>query len=221
RYSTSVVSLGDIRHRKNVFKEPDSPSIHDLPDDDLLMYGTKENGVKSISKFLTGISTSDVCNFLGLIVVSIIVRLYRLDHPSSAVFDEMHFMTLASKYIRRTFFIDVHPPLAKLLIALSGFLSGYDGILDLENENEFSGSNYPYVTMRLISGILGVFIIPISYLTIKLSGFSTTAAFLVSALLIFENGLVTQSRLILLDSPLIASTAFTMLMWVKFHNEQK
>ncbi|CAG8554655.1 29354_t:CDS:10 [Gigaspora margarita] len=216
RYSTSIVSLGDIRYRKKRFKEPDSPSRHDLPEDDLLMYDTKENGGKSISKFFTGISTSDVYNLLGLIVVSIIVRLYRLDHPNSAV----HYWFLR-KYIRGNFFIDMHPPLAKLLIALPGYLSRYDGILDLENESEFSESKYPYVTMRLISGILGIFIIPFSYLTIKLSGFSTNAAFLVSALLIFENALVTQSRLILLDSPLMASTAFTMLIWVKFHNEQK
>ncbi|CAG8628482.1 15524_t:CDS:10, partial [Cetraspora pellucida] len=222
RCSSSVVGLGDMRYRKKEFKVPDSPSIHYLSeDDDLLIYGTKDNGVMSISKFITGISTSDIFNLLGLIVASLFVRLYRLDHPSSAVFDEMHFETLASQYIRGDFFIDTHPPLAKLLITLAAFLGGYDGILDAVNKNDFAGSKYPYVMMRLIPGILGVLVIPISYLTIKLSGFSTTAAFLVSALLIFENGLVTQSRLILLDSPLIASTAFTTLMWIKFHNEQK
>ncbi|CAG8756550.1 20051_t:CDS:2, partial [Racocetra persica] len=219
RCSTSVVGFGDMRYRKKEFKMPDSPSI--LSDDDLLIYDTKENGVKSISKFITGISTNDIFNLLGLIVVSLFVRLHRLDHPSSAVFDEMHFETLASQYIKRDFFIDTHPPLAKLLITLAAFLGGYDGILDSVNKNDFAGSKFPYVMMRLIPGILGVLVIPISYLTIKLSGFSTTAAFLVSALLIFENGLVTQSRLVLLDSPLIASTAFTTLMWIKFHNEQK
>ena len=31
------------------------------------------------------------------------------------------------QYIRRTFFMDVHPPLAKLLITLAGWLGGYKG----------------------------------------------------------------------------------------------
>jgi dolichyl-phosphate-mannose-protein mannosyltransferase len=39
------------------------------------------------------------------------------------------------------------------------------------------------------------------------------------ALITFENGLVTQSRLILLDSPLVFFTALTALFWVKFSNE--
>ena len=36
-----------------------------------------------------------------------------------------------------------------------------------------------------------------------------------------ENSIVTQSRLILLDSPLIFFTAFTTLAWTNFHNQRK
>jgi dolichyl-phosphate-mannose-protein mannosyltransferase len=36
-----------------------------------------------------------------------------------------------------------------------------------------------------------------------------------------ENSLATQSRLILLDSPLIFFTAFTALAWTNFHNQRK
>jgi dolichyl-phosphate-mannose-protein mannosyltransferase len=36
---------------------------------------------------------------------------------------------------------------------------------------------------------------------------------------IVENSIVTQSRLILLDSPLILFTAFTALSWINFHNQ--
>lgn len=36
-----------------------------------------------------------------------------------------------------------------------------------------------------------------------------------------ENSIVTQSRLILLDSPLIFFTAFTVLAWTNFHNQRK
>ena len=38
-------------------------------------------------------------------------------------------------------------------------------------------------------------------------------------MIIFENGLVTQSRLILLDSPLVMSTAFTIYAWTVFETK--
>jgi dolichyl-phosphate-mannose-protein mannosyltransferase len=47
--------------------------------------------------------------------------------------------------------------------------------------------NVPYVAMRLLPAMLGIFLIPISYLTIRLSGFSSAASFLVAALIIFGN----------------------------------
>ncbi|GFV94031.1 protein O-mannosyl-transferase 2 [Trichonephila clavipes] len=55
----------------------------------------------------------------------ITTRLYKIDNPDHVCWDETHFGKMASWYINNTFFFDVHPPLAKMLIGLSGKLTGY------------------------------------------------------------------------------------------------
>jgi dolichyl-phosphate-mannose-protein mannosyltransferase len=75
--------------------------------------------------------------------------------------------------------------------------------------------------MRLVPALFGVATIPLSYLTLRGLDCRATTALLASVLITFENGLVTQSRYILLDSPLIFFTALTIFFWVGFSNEDK
>jgi dolichyl-phosphate-mannose-protein mannosyltransferase len=127
--------------------------------------------------------------------------------------------------------MDVHPPLAKMLIALTGWLAGFDGEFDFKqigkyaifgvtvNDRDYLSANVPYVTMRLFPAILGVLVVPIIFMTLRSGGCTQTTSLLGAVMIIFENGLVTQSRLILLDSPLVFSTAFTAWAWTVFQNK--
>ena len=81
--------------------------------------------------------------------------------------------------------------------------------------------NVPYVAMRFLPAILGVATVPISYLTLRGLDCRATTALLASLFITFENGMITQSRHILLDSPLIFFTALTTFLWTGFCNEDK
>ncbi|KAF1947298.1 dolichyl-phosphate-mannose-protein mannosyltransferase 1 [Clathrospora elynae] len=177
-----------------------------------------------------GVRDHDIFNLPGsdwsllsiLTVIATVVRLFRIQQPTSVVFDEVHFGGFASKYIKGKFFMDVHPPLAKLLITLAGWLGGFDGNFDFKDiGKDYLEPKVPYVTMRLLPAICGVLTIPTMFLTLKAAGCRTTTAALGAGLVIFDNALVTQSRLILLDSPLVIFTAVTALAWTSFMNQHE
>jgi dolichyl-phosphate-mannose-protein mannosyltransferase len=73
--------------------------------------------------------------------------------------------------------------------------------------------------MRMVPALLGVATVPVAYLTLRAFDCRATTALLAALFITFENGLVTQSRHILLDSPLVFFTALTTLLWAGFCNE--
>ncbi|KAF8905795.1 Dolichyl-phosphate-mannose-protein mannosyltransferase-domain-containing protein [Gymnopilus junonius] len=155
-----------------------------------------------------------------IVLVACAVRLFRLSKPNSVVFDEVHFGKFASRYIKTRYFVDVHPPLAKLLITFAAFVFGYDGDFDFKDIGKIY-EHVPYVAMRMVPATLGVATVPLAYLTLRALDCRATTALLASMFITFENGMVTQSRHILLDSPLIFFTALTVFLWCGFCNEDK
>ncbi|KUI57030.1 Dolichyl-phosphate-mannose--protein mannosyltransferase 1 [Cytospora mali] len=177
-------------------------------------------GVDDNDVFLLPVSDYQV--MLGVTVLGAIVRLFRIYQPSSVVFDEVHFGGFASKYIKGRFFMDVHPPLAKLLITLFGWLAGFDGDFDFKDiGKDYIEPGVPYVAMRMFPAICGILLVPVLFLTLKAAGCRTFTSAMGAGLIIFENGLLTQARLILLDSPLVLATAFTAMAFVSFTNQHE
>ncbi|KAI7894443.1 Dolichyl-phosphate-mannose-protein mannosyltransferase-domain-containing protein [Mucor mucedo] len=153
-----------------------------------------------------------------LFLVSLPVRFKNVALPAQVVFDEVHFGKYAAYYIRRSFFFDVHPPLAKLLIAFVAWISGFKGDFDFAEIGNVIPENVPYVQMRAFGALFGALIVPLSYLTIRDAGHSKIAATLTALAICFENGLITNNRLVLLDAYLLFFIAFTVFSWNRFYN---
>ncbi|KAI9351121.1 Dolichyl-phosphate-mannose-protein mannosyltransferase-domain-containing protein [Zopfochytrium polystomum] len=161
---------------------------------------------------------------VGTVLVTIIAfltRMYRISDPPEVVFDEVHFGKFASYYLRGEYFFDVHPPLGKMLLALTGWFVGYDGHYLFDNIGEkYVENNVPYVSLRLWPAICGTLIVPFSFLTMKEIGLSFPGAMFGALMLIFDNALITQSRLILLDSMLLAFGTMTIYCWIRFFKQR-
>nr|XP_036214847.1 protein O-mannosyl-transferase 2 isoform X2 [Bactrocera oleae] len=109
---------------------------------------------------------------------------------------------MGSWYINRTFFFDVHPPLGKMLIGLSGYVTGYNGTYPFEKPGDkYNGSRYE--GMRYFCTTLGALIMPMAFDTVYDLTQSCEAAVISSIYLIFDVGLVTLNQYILLDPILL------------------
>ncbi|MFL0809730.1 MAG: phospholipid carrier-dependent glycosyltransferase [Agarilytica sp.] len=139
---------------------------------------------------------------IAIALLALFSRFFLIGHPGSAVFDEVHFNYFAGFYYTGQYYYDIHPPLAKLLIALSALPFG--GIAPDEVIRTISTA-YPtdiYMAERSLPAIFGSILPVILFLLAKEFNFSTKAAVLASLLVIFDNAFLIQSRLILLDSML-------------------
>ena len=160
-----------------------------------------------------------IATVLLVLVISAATHLPNLAHPEYVVFDETHFGGFASDYIRGICFFDIHPPLAKLMIAGVAKLSGYDGSFNFSAH----GSKYPshfYVPMRALPAVLSTLIAPLMTATLCLNGCHCSAAMLVGIIMSVEFTSIVQGRLILTDGILYFFVALTMFFTALMERRQ-
>lgn len=211
---TGMKQLATLRQRKGkkAQKNPDTDvnglvqqtktlSIADQP------YGSKRNAMW----VLYGTP-------LVLTVVAAFVRLYGLHRITKVVWDEAHFGKFGLYYIQHMFYFDVHPPLGKMLVALLGYLAGFDGTFMFDSEKEFPEQlSFAFFLMRVFNCTFGIFCTPIAYYTALTLGLSPWLAFFVAVLVAFEMLSLTLLRFILLDLMLLFFTAATFLGLAHVH----
>jgi len=140
---------------------------------------------------------------LAITSLSFLTRMYSIDKPSHVCWDETHFGKMASWYINRTFFFDVHPPLGKMVIALAGFTTGYDGRFAFEKPGDEYDHLSQYLGMRIFCALMGLSIPVMMYQATRNMTGSHQSGLIASLLAVFDNGLITLTRYILLDPPLL------------------
>ncbi|KAJ2550799.1 Protein O-mannosyltransferase 2 [Coemansia sp. RSA 1933] len=157
-----------------------------------------------------------------LVVVTLLAcltKLYRIGRRSSVSWDEAHFGKFGAYYLNRTFYHDVHPPLAKMLVGLSELLAGHNGTFGFKG-----GETYPpfvnYTFMRMFNAAFGVALTPMAYVTCRRLRLPPQFAVLAALCVTMDNAICVMSRFILLDAPLLGFTALALTMVACFYRQR-
>ncbi|QWU87941.1 hypothetical protein CA3LBN_002206 [Candidozyma haemuli] len=167
---------------------------------------------------LAAVKSSKLDHFYIFLIAALafVLRFYRLPSPSQVVFDEVHFGGFARKYFHGEFFVDVHPPLGKLIFYAVAVLFNWDGEFEFENIGDAFDENVPYVAMRAVSAVAGMITVLLTYGILRSTCCRPFVAFFGAFLVLVENSLATQSRYIMLDSQLVAFVAATVYFYKSF-----
>jgi dolichyl-phosphate-mannose-protein mannosyltransferase len=145
--------------------------------------------------------------YLGFIaVVAYFVYVFNYTNPPYLFWDENYFLAAAQKYLNGVFFMEPHPPLAKLFIALGEYLVNANPI-----DNSFVGTDYG---RQLLPGFsfAGYRLFPVLfawggallfYLIMLLISRKHMLAVLFSFFYLFDNALIVHFRGAMLDSTMI------------------
>ncbi len=146
-----------------------------------------------------------------IFLASFVLHLFFLSSPGRAVFDEAHFATYAAQYARHEAHFDIHPPLGKLLYGsvLTFFPSQTYTDADFITIDSRAGLTYgtvdrtfgtfPYVPLRILASLFGALLPLLGYLFLKRLTDNPYAPVLAGIFLLFENALLMETRLILLN----------------------
>ena len=155
---------------------------------------------------------------LALAAVTVPLHFFRLSEPRSVVFDESWFGEFVNAYVGSgAYFFDIHPPHAKLLVAGVSWLGGYRG------DQEFGAIHRPITKvspalLRLVPALEGTLIPLLVFgLLIQLQA-SDWGALLGALAIALDNALLIQTRILVLDGVLVASTLGALSCYLAARN---
>lgn len=156
----------------------------------------------------------------SLFVVAFAVRLWNIHLPDSVVFDELHFGRFVKRYRDGSYFFDIHPPLAKLILAAVSYLFCNDPTLDYEDVAVPYGET-DYVALRVTSALFGAGVVPVIYAICREMGMAVPAAIVPAIMQLFDSLVIIESRLILLDAQLVFFIGVCLLCALKLWGARK
>jgi dolichyl-phosphate-mannose-protein mannosyltransferase len=170
-----------------------------------------------MSKLSPIIKNGPLLSFGLVLVLSYFTYFHNYSNPSALFWDENYHIASAQKYMNGIFFMEQHPPLGKMLIALGEVI--IDGN---EIDDQFIGTDYgknlsegfSFAGYRFFPTLLAWLTAPLFFLLLYLISRNHLISLFLSFFYVFDNALIVHSRSAMLEGPLMFFTVLTTLMFL-------
>lgn len=162
-----------------------------------------------VQKAVSCVSTDKRALFV-IITLALLLRLPAVGYPESTVFDEATYVSYAMHDVRGVPYFDIHPPLARMLFGLIASQHNFT-IENITMDIGQSFGDFPYVPIRMIVVFAGVLLSVVLYFIMRQLLFRPEIAIIPALFVVFDNLLVSYSRLMLPDTFLLLSSMLALL----------
>lgn len=163
---------------------------------------------------------------LAVLVIAAATFMFNYFNPAAVFWDENYHIASAQKYLEGVMFMEPHPPLGKLFIALGEWIihpnTGLDTAAFTQTDyiKTFPGG-YSWAGMRLFPSLFGMAGGVLFFFILYRIGRHAEFAFLFSSFYLFENGFILQSRSAMLESTQIFFIFATILYFLVLMEREK
>lgn len=155
-------------------------------------------------------------------IVSYLTYVPGYNKPSALFWDENYHIASAQHYLNRQFFMEPHPPLGKLLIALGEYAlhpnERFDQFRDTDHgKGDLLPPGFSFAGYRLIPTLLAWFTAPLMFLTAWLISKRLSLSLLTAALYTFDNAIIVHARAAMLEGTQLFFVVAALLSFFALH----
>jgi len=142
-----------------------------------------------------------------ILAVSYLIYFKNYDYPPSVFWDENYHIASAQKYLTGVMFMEAHPPLGKLFVALGEKILQPNKTIPVAELHKFTQTDYikdfpadySFAGMRFFSALFAWLSAIVFFYILYFISKNPHASLIFSSLYIFENALITHSRAAMLE----------------------
>lgn len=149
----------------------------------------------TVPKSFTRMNYQDIISIFFIGVSSLITRLFVIYKPPAIIFEEAHTGEIINTYFKHQYFLDIHPPLPKLIIYFFLWIYEYEGTIPFHMPN--SDGLYPELSeFRFVPAFISALVPPLVYSIMRISTYNRIPSFLSALFIIFDTTTIIDSRLL-------------------------
>ncbi len=157
--------------------------------------------------------------FFALVVaISYAVSFHNFWNPQAFFWDENYYVTDAQRNMNGIFYMQIHPPLGKMLIALGEqtlrLNDRNDQFVSTEHANEFPKTGFSITGYRLFPALMGWWSIPLFFLILFLITKKSALSFFGTFPMLFDNAMLVHNRGAMLDGPVVFFFLLSLLLMI-------